>query len=117
MVRVHTDTARLRYKRRLRRRAKGFWGGHKNLHKQLVQTIRRAGKFAFRDRRARKGEFRRLWIIRVNAAVRARGLSYSQFMGVLKKAGIELDRKQLSEIAIHDPKGFDEIVELAKKAG
>lgn len=117
MVRVHTHTARLRWKRRILKRAKGFWGGRGNLHKQLWVTLRRAERFAFRDRRAKKREFRGLWITRLNAAVREHGLNYSQFMGMLKKEGVTLNRKQLSEMAIADPKGFSRIVELAKKAG
>jgi len=116
VARVGSVPARLRRKRRILKRAKGFWGGRSNLHKQVLATLQRAGRFAFRDRRNRKREFRSLWIIRVNAAVRARGLTYSKFMGALRKAGIELNRKQLSEIAIHDPKGFDQIVEVIRKA-
>lgn len=116
MVRVRTGTARLRWKRRILKRAKGFWGGRSKLHKQLWNTLRRAERYAFRDRRAKKREFRSLWIIRLNAAVRTHGMSYSQFMGKLKKAGIPLNRKQLSEIAIHDPKGFGQVLETLKKA-
>ncbi len=116
MTRARTGTARLKWKRRQLKRAKGFRGGRGNLHKQLVTTIRRAGKFATRDRKDRKGDFRSIWIIRLNAAVRAKGLTYSKFMGALSKTGIVLNRKQLSEIAIHDPAGFDQIVELVRKA-
>jgi len=74
----------------------------------------RAGAFAYRDRRVRKRDFRRLWIIRINAAVRARGLRYSEFIHGLQVVGIELDRKTLSEMAIHDPAGFDAVVEKVK---
>jgi len=78
------------------------------------ETLLRAGAFAYRDRRARKREFRRLWITRINAATRERGLRYSEFIHGLQLAGVELDRKSLSEMAIHDPAGFDAIVEKAK---
>ncbi|GAB5405128.1 MAG: hypothetical protein Aurels2KO_33590 [Aureliella sp.] len=76
----------------------------------------RAGAFAYRDRRVKKREFRRLWIVRISAACEQQGLRYSQFINGLKKANIELDRKQLSELAIHDPAGFEAVVEKAKAA-
>jgi large subunit ribosomal protein L20 len=82
----------------------------------MKEAVIRAGVYAFRDRRDRKRQFRRLWIIRLNAAVRERGMKYSEFINGLKKANIELDRKSLSEMAIHDAKGFDAIVEKAKGA-
>ena len=82
----------------------------------VKESLIRAGVFAFRDRRVKKRDFRRLWITRINAACRMRGISYSQFMNGLNKAGIELNRKSLSEIAISDPQGFDSIVESAKSA-
>ncbi len=77
----------------------------------------RAGNYAFRDRRAKKRTFRRLWIVRINAAARAAGMSYSVFMAGLKKAGVELDRKQLSDIAIRDPETFTSLVDVARQAG
>lgn len=80
------------------------------------ETLVRAGAYAFRDRKVRKRQFRRLWIIRINAACRERGIRYSVFINGLKKANIELDRKTLSEMAIHDPAGFDRIVEAVKAA-
>ena len=80
------------------------------------ETLVRAGAYAFRDRKVRKREFRKLWIIRINAACRERGIRYSVFIHGLKKANIELDRKTLSEMAIHDPAGFDRVVESAKSA-
>ena len=80
------------------------------------ETLVRAGVYAFRDRRVRKREFRKLWIIRINAAVRERGIRYSEFIHGLGKAGIELDRKTLSEIAISDPAAFDAIVDKVKEA-
>lgn len=78
------------------------------------ETLLRAGAFAFRDRRARKRDFRRLWITRISAAVRERGLRYSEFIHGLAMTGIELDRKSLSEMAIHDPVGFDAVIEQVK---
>ena len=93
---------------------KGFRLSRHNLIKQAKVTLIRAGVFAFRDRRVRKRLFRRLWIVRINAACRMRGLRYSQFMYGLQRANVELDRKALSEIAIHDPDAFTKIVELAR---
>lgn len=108
--------ARNKAKRRIFKRAKGYVGGRGTLLRTVKETLIRAGKFAFRDRRVRRREFRKLWIIRINAAVRERGLSYSQFINGLTKANIGLDRKSLSEIAIHDPAGFDVIVAEVRKA-
>jgi large subunit ribosomal protein L20 len=82
----------------------------------VKETLLRAEAYAYRDRRVRKREFRKLWIIRINAATRERGLRYSEFINGLKKAGIELDRKTLSEMAIHDPAAFDKVVEEVKQA-
>ncbi|MDG2469594.1 MAG: 50S ribosomal protein L20, partial [Pirellulaceae bacterium] len=86
------------------------------LLRSAKETLVRAGAYAFRDRKVRKREFRKLWIIRINAACRERGIRYSVFIHGLKKANIELDRKTLSEMAIHDPAGFDRVVESAKSA-
>ena len=84
------------------------------MYRTAKETLVRAGAYAYRDRRVRKREFRRLWIIRINAAVRERGLRYSQFIHGLQQTGIELDRKSLSEMAIHDPAAFDAVVEQVK---
>ena len=102
--------------RRLFRKAKGYRGGRNNLLRTVKETVIRAEAYAFRDRRVRKRDFRRLWIVRINAAVRDRGIRYSEFINGLKKAGVELDRRMLSEVAIHDPDGFDQIVAEAKKS-
>jgi large subunit ribosomal protein L20 len=115
-MRTQKGSARARAKRRLFRRAKGFVGGRRRLIRTVKETLIRSGVSAFRDRRARKRNFRQLWIIRVNAAVRERGLRYSEFINGLKKAGIELDRKSLSEMAIHDPQAFDAVVAQVKQA-
>ncbi len=116
MTRTTKGAARNKAKRRLYKRAKGYRGGRGNLLRTVKETLVRAEVYAYRDRRVRKRNFRRLWIIRINAAVRQHGLRYSEFIHGLNKASIELDRKMLSEMAIHDPAGFDVIVEQAKAA-
>jgi len=105
-----------RAKRRYFKRAKGYVGGRRKLLRTVKETLLRAGVYAYRDRHVNKRNFRSLWIVRINAAVRQRGLRYSEFVAGLKKAGIELDRKALSEMAIHDPPAFDQVVEQAKQA-
>lgn len=115
-MRTRKGAARTKAKRRLFKKTKGYRGGRQNLTRTAKETIVRAGVFAYRDRKVKKRSFRRLWITRINAACRMRGINYSQFMNGIGKAGIELDRKSLSEIAICDPAGFDTIVEAAKKA-
>ena len=115
-MRTMKGAARTKAKRRLFKRAKGFRGGRRNMLRTIKETLVRSGVFAFRDRRVKKRTFRRLWITRINAACRLRGMRYSEFMHGLKKAEIELDRKSLSEIAICDPPAFDAIVESAKEA-
>jgi|TARA_B110000014_G_scaffold193515_1_gene142453 large subunit ribosomal protein L20 len=116
MTRTTKGAARNKAKRRLYKRAKGYRGGRGNLLRTVKETLVRAEVYAYRDRRVRKRNFRRLWIIRINAAVRQHGLRYSEFINGLNKASIELDRKMLSEIAIHDPAGFEVIVEQVKTA-
>ena len=115
-MRTTIGAARRRKKNRLFKKAKGYTGGRGRLLRSVKETLVRAEAFAFRDRRARKREFRKLWIIRINAACRERGLRYSEFIAGLNKAQIELDRKMLSELAIADPPAFDAIVEKAKAA-
>jgi large subunit ribosomal protein L20 len=114
-MRARSGKTVLRKRARTRKLTKGFRAGRHNLYRQSLVTLIRGRKYAFRDRRDRKRQFRRLWIIRVNAACRARGLRYSQLIAGLISAQVILDRKSLSEIAIHDPEGFTKIVELAKK--
>lgn len=99
--------------RRLLRRARGYWGARSRTVTGAMETLRRAGQFAYRDRRRRKREFRRLWIVRINAAARLNGLSYSAFMRGLRRANIALDRKSLSDIAVRDPEGFQELASIA----
>jgi len=115
-MRTIKGAARTKAKRRLFKKVKGFHGGRNHLFRTAKETLVRAGVFAFRDRRVRKREFRELWIIRLNAACRERGLRYSQFIYGLGKAGLTLDRKTLSEMAIHDPTGFDTIVARVKQS-
>ncbi len=115
-MRTTKGAARTRAKRKLFKRAKGFRGGRRNMLRTVKETLIRAGVYAFRDRRVKKREYRRLWITRISAACRMRDIRYSEFIHGLHKAGIELDRKSLSEIAICDPAGFDAIVESAKEA-
>lgn len=94
--------------------AKGYWGGRHRLFRTATEAVDKALQYAYRDRRLRKRDFRRLWIVRINAATALHGLSYSKFIAGLNKAGIRLDRKILADLAIHDPKGFATIVETAK---
>jgi len=97
--------------------AKGFWGARSRQYKVMKESVHRAWAYAYVGRRLRKRDFRRLWIVRINAASRARGMMYSRFVHGLKLAGVELNRKVLSEIAIRDPKAFDQLVDLARQAG
>jgi large subunit ribosomal protein L20 len=115
-MRTVKGAARTKAKRRLYKKVKGYRGGRGNMLRTAKETLIRAGVYAFRDRRVRKREFRKLWIIRINAACRERGLRYSEFIHGLVKAEIGLDRKSLSEMAIHDPAGFDSVIEKVKAA-
>ena len=109
-------SARNKARRRILRAARGYWGT-KSRHKQQAKVaLLRAGQFAYRDRRARRRDFRRLWIIRISAACRMRGTRYSRFMNGLSQAGILLNRKMLSQIAIEDPATFDALVEKSEAA-
>lgn len=116
LMRTTNGAANNRAKKRLFKRAKGFWGGRRKLLRTVKETLLRAGAFAFRDRRDRKRQFRKLWITRLSAACRERGIRYSQFIAGLAKANIALDRKSLSEIAITDPVAFDAITAEVKSA-
>jgi large subunit ribosomal protein L20 len=106
-------TAHARHKKILKL-AKGFRGRRKNVFRIAKQAVMKAGQYAYRDRRTRKRVFRQLWIARINAASRGLGVTYSKFMAGLKKANIEIDRKVLSDLAIHDPAGFASIVDRVK---
>lgn len=115
-MRTRKGAARTRARKRLMRAAKGFWGGRHRLLRTVKETLLRAGHYAWRDRRARKRQFRRLWITRISAAVELRGLRYSEFIHGLQKAQIGLDRKMLAEMAVNDPQAFDQVVQMAKEA-
>lgn len=97
--------------------AKGYRGGRSRLYRTAVDAVHRALAYAYRDRKNRKRDFRRLWIARINAAARLQGISYSRLMDALKKAHIELDRKILADLAVNDPGAFSKIAELAKTKG
>ena len=96
--------------------AKGYWGSKSKHFKMANQQVMKSGNYAFAGRKAKKRDFRRLWIARINAACRAQGMNYSSFMNGLKKTGIDLNRKMLSEMAINDPASFAKLVETAKAA-
>ncbi len=114
-MRVKGPSSR-KFKKKILKLAKGFRGQRKNVYRRAKEYVFRALQYQYRDRRQRKRQFRRLWIARINAAVRAHGLSYSKFMHGLSKAGINLNRKMLAEMAVRDPEGFYKIVEKAKEA-
>ncbi len=116
MVRVKRGKAGHRRHKKVLKAAKGFRGGRSKLFRTAKETLLRAGAFAYRDRKKRKRDFRRLWILRINAASRDKGLSYSRFIDGLNKAGIKLNRKMLSELAISDSKAFEELVDKARGA-
>lgn len=106
--------ARARHKKILKQ-AKGYYGARSRVFRVAKQAVTKAGQYAYRDRRAKKRTFRQLWIVRINAAARQSGLSYSRFINGLKKASVEIDRKILADIAVHDQKGFAALVEKAKE--
>ncbi|HHT9117925.1 MAG TPA: 50S ribosomal protein L20, partial [Candidatus Hypogeohydataceae bacterium YC38] len=114
MPRALKGSAVRKARKRVFKEAEGYWGGRKNLYRKVRETLLKAGVYAYRDRRTKKREFRKLWILRINAAARQRGLSYSQFMGGLIKAGVGVDRKMLAEMAVSDPAGFDKVFEAAR---
>jgi len=115
MPRVKRGFKARRRRNKVLKAAKGYRGGHSKLFRTAAGTVDRARQYAYRDRRTKKREFRKLWIIRINAAARENGLSYSAFIGGLAKAGIDLDRKVLSDMAIYDPAGFSKIAEMVKQ--
>lgn len=108
-------TAHVRHKKVLKA-AKGYYGARSRTYRVAVQAVTKAGQYAYRDRRQKKRQFRQLWIVRINAAARQNGLSYSKFINGLKRASIEIDRKILSDIAIQDKATFTALVEKAKAA-
>lgn len=115
MVRAGSPKTQAHRRKRTRKLTKGFRQSRHNLYRQAICTLIRARAFAYRDRRQKKRAFRRLWIVRINAACRMRGFRYSLLMAGLQRALVTLDRKSLSEIAIHDPDTFTKLVELARQ--
>jgi len=115
MARVKRGTTVKQKHKKILDRAKGYLGRHSTTYRTAREKTEKAGQYAYRDRRVKKREFRSLWIIRINAAVRAAGLTYSKFMSGLKKAGIELDRKVLAEMAYAADKNFEKLVDTAKR--
>ncbi len=113
-MRVKGGVASRRRRKRLLRLSKGYWGRRKNLIRRAKETLLRALAYAYRDRRQRKRDFRRLWIVRINAAVRPYGLSYSEFVGAMRRAGVEIDRKTLAEMAVRDPENFKSVVDTVR---
>lgn len=114
MARVKSGVVTRRRHKRVLKRASGYYGKKSRLFKLANQTVNRAMAFAFRDRKQKKREFRQLWIARINAAVREHGLSYSSFIGALKKKDIHLDRRVLAELACFDAPGFKAVVDSIK---
>ena len=114
MTRATNNVAAHRRKKKVLNQAKGYYGGRSKLLRTAKETVNRSLVYAYRDRKARKRDFRRLWIIRINAAARLFGLSYSLFMSGLKKAGVTLDRKNLADIAARDLDTFGKLAEVAK---
>ncbi len=115
MPRVKRGTKARKRRKKYLREAKGFVGGRRRLYGVAKDTVERAWQYAYRDRRQRKRDFRRLWITRINAAARQNGMSYSQFMGGLNRADVGLDRKILAEMAVFDPEGFGKLVDIARE--
>jgi large subunit ribosomal protein L20 len=114
MTRARSGKTVLRGRKRMRKLTKGFRAGRHHLYRQAVVTLLRGRVYAFRDRRVRKRDFRKLWIVRINAACRMRGFRYGLLISGLQRANVELNRKMLAQIAIEDPDTFTKIVELAK---
>jgi large subunit ribosomal protein L20 len=114
MPRVKRGVAANKRRHRILRQASGYYGARSRLLKTAREAVERGWKYAYRDRKQRKRQFRSLWIARINAAAREHGLSYSRFMNGLHQAGVEVDRKVLAQLAVSDPKAFGELAELAK---
>jgi len=116
MARATNAVARKRRKKKVLNEAKGYWGRKHSSYRFANEQLMRSGAYAYRDRRARKRDFRRLWITRINAAARREGMSYSEFIHGLGEAGIEVNRKMLADIAVRDPEAFRRFAELAREA-
>ncbi len=115
MARVKNSVASRKRRKKILRQASGFRGGRSKLIRTAKEAVDKAGNHAFRDRRARKRDFRRLWIARINAAARTHELSYSRFIDGLKKAGVEVNRKMLADLAVRDPGAFAKLAQIASQ--
>ena len=116
MPRVTSNVARLKRKNKIMKLAKGYWGGRSKLYKAAKEATERAARYAYRDRRSKKVEFRRLWITRINAGAHQHDMNYNSFMNGLKLAGIEVNRKILADLAVHDPAAFTALADKARSA-
>lgn len=116
MPRVKRGFKARRRRNKILKAAKGFVGGRRRILRTAKEAVQRSWAFAYRDRRQKKRQFRRLWITRINAATRQHGMSYSRFINGLSRAGIELDRKVLADMAVFDPAGFAKVVQVAQQA-
>ena len=113
MPRATNQVASRRRRKKILNEAKGFWGRRKNLYSVAKHSVEKARQYQYRDRRQRKRHFRRLWITRINAAARQNGTTYSQLMGGLRKSNVELNRKVLAHLAMHEPEAFSQVVKQA----
>ena len=116
MPRARSNVTRLKRKKQVMEAAKGAYGGRSKLWKAAKETVERGWRYAYRDRKNKKREFRRLWIVRINAAANQHGMSYSVFIDGLKKAGIEIDRKVLADLAVREPQAFAAIADQVRAA-
>jgi large subunit ribosomal protein L20 len=116
MPRARSNVPRLKRKKQIMKAARGAFGGRSKLWKAAKENVERGWKYAYRDRKAKKRDFRRLWITRINAAAHQNDMSYNVFISGLKKAGIELDRKVLADLAVHDPAAFTALADKARSA-
>ncbi len=116
MARVKRSVSAQKKRRSTLERASGYRGQRSRLYRKAKEQVQHSMNYAYRDRRARKGDFRRLWIIRINAAVRQHDMTYNRFIQGLKAADVEVDRKHLAELAVNDPAAFEALVDIAKKA-
>ena len=113
-MRVKRGTVRKDRRKKILNLAEGYWGGKSRLHRTAKIQVEKSLQYAYRDRKQRKRQFRRLWITRINAAARINGMSYSTFISGLKNAGCDLDRKVLADLAVRDPQAFGQLVEMSK---
>ena len=116
MARVKRSVHAKKKRREVLRKAKGYFGSRSRRYRMAKEQLLHSGQYAYRDRRDRKGQFRRLWIARIGAGARQNGISYSQLIHGLQRAGVELDRKALADLAVHDPAAFAQLVQTAKDA-